>query len=146
MSGRSSCGRPVTLSSSAIDRSLGVGWSQGPRWAVEERGQRDGARPDGCGEHDVDENELPRQLRPPLKLPDPHLDEEEREHAEADAEEPRRAIPEGGEIPDREEEREQEGADDGAVDVDRRLERAEAVDVLAAARAGAGSCREGAAA
>ena len=74
------------------------------------------------------------RLRAPLEPADAHLDQEERKHAEAEAKEARRTLAVCGEIPDREQEREQEDADDRAVHVDGRLQRSEAVDVLAAAR------------
>ena len=86
------------------------------------------------GEHDVHQDDLPRELRAPLEPADAHLDQEERKHAEAEAKEARRTLAVCGEIPDREQEREQEDADDRAVHVDGRLQRSEAVDVLAAAR------------
>ena len=90
----------------------------------------------------MDENEFPRELRAPLELADPHLHEQQREHAEAEPEKSRRAVTKGGEVADREQEREQEEADDGAVEVHRPVELPEAADVRAAARMRPGRGRE----
>jgi hypothetical protein len=68
-----------------------------------------------------------------LQLADAHLDDQQPERQEREAEEPRRTVAIRGQIADREQERDQEKADEDAVHIDGRLERAEAVDVLAPA-------------
>ena len=88
---------------------------QRPRRAEEQCGERDGAGPDGGRQHDMDEHESPRELRTPLNLANRHLHEEQRKNAEPELEEGRRAVTVGGEVADREQEREPVGRQDAVV-------------------------------
>ena len=58
----------------------------------EQRCKGDRAHPDRGGQEDVREHEPPWQVRPPLELSQPHLDEQEHEHGCAELEEARRAA------------------------------------------------------
>ena len=49
-------------------------------------------------------DDAPRKLQAVLDLADRHLDEENSEHAESEAEEPRRELPSGSEVAEHEEE------------------------------------------
>src|SRR6185437_16407506 len=71
----------------------------------------------------------------PLQLPQPHLDEEQHEDADAEREEPRCVFPSRGEIAEAEQEREQEDPHDYGVRVDDRLQASEPVDLVRGASA-----------
>ena len=111
--------------------------------APQERPEDDRPRPDGRSDRDVDEDEPPREVRPVLELTDPHLDEDESDEADGQAEEERRRASPGGEVADDEDEGEPEHGHAGRVHREERVQPAEAGDSVApGVRPGRG--REGA--
>src|SRR6476660_4176898 len=70
----------------------------------EQRRKGDGADPDGRRQEDVRQHETPRQMRPPLQLSQPHLDEQQPEDCCAELEETRRTFAASSEVAEAEDE------------------------------------------
>jgi hypothetical protein len=84
----------------------------------EQRREGNRADPDRGRQEDVCEHEPPREMRSPLQLSEPHLGEQQDEHAGTELEEARSAVAACREVAEAEQERQQEDPHEHRMHVD----------------------------
>src|SRR5918995_3013089 len=106
-------------SSSAISRSLGVSRQKPARRPPERKGKRHGQAPDPGRKGDVEGDDPPRKLQPPLQLAHRHLEQQDAEERQREAEQPWRETAASSEQAEHEQEESAEDGRDPYVEVDR---------------------------